>query len=319
MRKARWALLLVSAGLLAGCSFPSFPLGQAAAQQAVAIAGAPAIRSLARPSAAPVSQDMTNLKRQLQEYLAGQRGTYGVYISDLATGRSLGINGDMVFPAASTFKLPMSLYILDQIARGRASFDDEIAYAKADFEAGTGLLQHSIKPGQKVKVGRLVELAITHSDNIATQMLLRRFGVQNVYAYMKSLGGKVTHYEPGVVGTTPREMATFMRQAVTGVAAGNPEHREFLMNALEHTVFADRAAEGVPDGVTVAHKIGTLPGVINDVALVEAPEHPFIISVYSVNVGEDAAPEVIARLTGMTYEFLTGESAGSAADRGSAE
>ncbi|HWI66069.1 MAG TPA: serine hydrolase [Symbiobacteriaceae bacterium] len=315
------ALTLSTAIMLAGCSFSGNPVRAAATDAAVAISTSPVVQSLASvgppAQAAPVTAekttaasataapDLNRLRKQLQDYLASQKGTYGVFVLDLATGKSVGINGDMVFPAASTFKLPMSLYILDQAARGKVSLHEKIAYTRADYEEGTGTLQEWIKPGNALTVRELIDLAITQSDNIATQMLLRRFGVQNVYDYMRRLGGKVTHYEAGVVGTTPREMAAYMRNAQGSHVIGNAELRAFLMQSLENTAFDDRTAAGVPDGVAVAHKIGTLPGVVNDVALVEAPEHPFIIAAFSLGVDERVAPAVISEMTKRVYEFLT--------------
>lgn len=250
------------------------------------------------PASAPTvtsSPGLAPLRTQLQQYLSRQTGTYGIYIVDLTTGESVGINSEKVFPTASTFKLPMSLYIYDQAQKGKINLNEKIAYTKADYEGGTGTLQNWIKPGNALTVRELVDLAIIQSDNIATLMLMRRYGWQNVYAYMKALGGTVTHYAPGVPGTTPREMAIYMARARSTV----------LMEPLAHTAFHDRTEAGVPTGVTVAHKIGTLPNVINDVALVEAPAHPFIIAAFSQGVDEAVAPGVITEVTRKVYEFLT--------------
>jgi len=270
---------------------------------------APAVQAVipagpSTPAKAPAS-DLSPLRRQLVEYLSDQDGTYGVYIVDLATGKGVGVNSDKVFPAASTFKLPMSLYILDQVAKGKASLDEKITYSESDYEEGTGTLQDWIGEGDALKVRELIELAITQSDNIATQMLLRRFGVTNVYDYMHALGGQVTHYDEGVIGTTPKEMAAYMRSAQGSSVLKDPKLRQFLIRSLEQTAFEDRTAAGVPDGIKVAHKIGTLPNVVNDVALVEAPGHPFIISAFSVDVDDEVAPAVITEVTRKVYDYLT--------------
>ncbi|HYF91223.1 MAG TPA: serine hydrolase [Symbiobacteriaceae bacterium] len=300
--RRRLALLIAAASLVAGCfgaggQVPDPQTAAASAAKSMLLSGPPA---LARNASAP---DMRTLRKQLQEYLAEQDGTYGVYVLDLASGRGVGINSDKVFPAASTFKLPMVLYILDLVAQGKATLDEAVTYAPSDWEEGTGTLQDWIGVGDRLQVRELIELAITQSDNIATQMLLRRFGVQNVYEYMHRLGGQVTHYDDGVIGTTPREMAAYMRQAQANLIR-DPGLKAFLLEALENTAFADRTAAGVPQGVAVAHKIGTLPNVVNDIALVEAPGHPFIIAAFSVGVDDEVAPSVITEVTRKVYDFL---------------
>jgi beta-lactamase class A len=302
--------LLVAAALLGGCASPlGARTGVTTASELAAASAAPAVESLV-PAGPPMTAivkavDMTALRKQLQQYIDQQSGTYGIYVVDLNSGKGMGINGDLVFPAASTFKLPMALYILDQAAKGKADLDEPIAYLDSDYEEGTGTLQDTIQSGDQYPVRKLLELAITESDNIATQMLLRRFGQANVDDYMHKLGGKVTRFDPETWGTTPREMAMYMKDVQSNGVMKDPKLRAFLMGALEHTAFDDRTAAGVPDGVPVAHKIGTLDGVINDVALVLAPDHPFVISVYSMDVSEDVAPDVIAQMTRMVYNAIT--------------
>lgn len=305
MRLPRWITLAVAATLLTGCAAAAKTIPPALAVEAPpsVLAGPPV------PEPAPVAEpNLTALRRQLREYLAKQDGTYGVYVVDLVTGKSVGINSNKVFPAASTIKLPLALYVLGQVEQGRASLDEPLAYSWTAWEDGTGVLQDWIADGDTLTVRELVELAITQSDNIATNMLLERFGAENVYAYMHELGGTVTHTDEGIPGTTPREMAAFMKDVEFGEALSDAELRTFLRSALEHTAFTDRAAAGVPDGVTVAHKIGTLPGVVNDVALVEVPGRPFIISAFSLDVDDEVAPAVITEITRKVYDFLAASS-----------
>jgi beta-lactamase class A len=310
MRRGYWSACLVVAGLLVGCTALPGVQGNSKMVTATDPVTPPAVEQVTLPSAPPVPAkpivpDMNKLKARLNEYLAEQDGTYGVYVIDLTSGKALGINSDKVFPAASTFKLPMSLYILDLASQGKVDLDEKIPYTDADFEDGTGTLQDTVYEGDQYTVRDLIRLAITQSDNIATHMLLRHFGSQNVYDYMLSrLGGKVTEFDAETIGTTPRDMAIYMRGAQGSRVVKDPALREFLIDCLEHTAFEDRTAAGVPDGVAVAHKIGTLPNVVNDVALVMAPDHPFILSAFSMDVDDEQAPQVIADMTREVYDFL---------------
>lgn len=310
MRPNRWPWVLAAALLLAGCT--TIPGARDTAEAPPALTEetpAPADPTeVAVPEATITIRpgpDMSALRRKIKDYLSQQEGTYGIYVIDLASGKTMGINATKPFPAASTFKLPMALYILDQVAQGKANLNEKLDYTDADYEEGTGILQDSIEEGEQHPVRELLELAITQSDNIATRMLLRRFGLDNVFAYQQKLGGQVSWYDDETLGTTPRDMAVYMRYVQNASAVSDPALRQFLLTALENTAFNDRTAAGVPQGVPVAHKIGTLPNVVNDVALVEAPDHPFIVAAFSTDVSEDEAPEVISEVTRQIYEFLT--------------
>ncbi len=307
-RISRFIIAMLTAAMTAGCatsvvasqSLTILPPKPAAA----ATPAAPAAVTAAVAPAAAKPRDTHPLQTRLAEYLSAQDGTYGVFFIDMKTGNTVGYNSDTVFPTASTFKLPLAMCILDLAAKGRVSLDERLAYSQVDWEEGTGVLQGAVKVGDRYTVRQLVELAITESDNIATNMLVRRFGPQNVYTYMQRLGGKVTHFEAGVPGTTPREMAEYLRAATGSQAVGDKALREFLFGALSTTSFHTRIEAGLPDGVKVAHKIGTLPGVVNDVALVYAPGRQFILAAYSMEVDEETAEAVIARVAEMVYAHV---------------
>lgn len=287
---------------------PSAQPGQPAQAQTPGTPAGPVVPDT-KPAPAPVAApDLNSLQREIAAYLDKQDGTWGAYVIDIASGKATGYNENQVFPTASTFKLPMAMYILDQVEQGKARLDELLTYSADDYEEGTGILQDSVTVGDQFSVNRLIELAITESDNIATNMLLRRFGRENVYAFMKNkLGGKVTQFpDPSygtANGTTPKEMATYMRMAYGNKAITDPKLRQYLLDLLSHTAFDDRAAAGVPKGVKVAHKIGTLPNVCNDVALVYAPKRTFVVAVYSIDVNEETAPQVIADVTRKVYDF----------------
>lgn len=259
--------------------------------------------ALTRPAPVRRPHPLTPLQNDLNDFLRDKAGTYGVYIFDLQSGDSVGIGQGDVFPTASTFKVPMVMYIFDLIAHGRASLTDKLAYADADYEDGTGVLQESVSADDTYPVQQLMELAIRHSDNIATNMLLRHFGRENVYAYMTKLGGHVVTQDNMNV-STPADMGLYLRELFNPQVT-KPEHRDLLLQWMENTDFHDRLEAGLPDGVKVAHKIGTLPNVCNDVGVIFTPRHTLIVSVMSQDAGEDYAAEVIAGISQVTYRSVS--------------
>jgi len=240
------------------------------------------------------------LRDELRNYLAQQKGVYGVYIIDLQSGKTAGINENQEFHAASTFKVPMALYVYHQVAAGKLDPERLLAIAPSHMEGGTGRLQFS-PPGTKKSVDELVRYAIVYSDNVATNMLLGLVGKKAVKDYMRSLGGEVVDGQKNT--TCPEDMAVYMREAVR--FAGASPWGEKLLDHLRHTVYTDRIPYPLPD-VPVANKIGNWPllGAYNDVAYVEHPGRPYIISVFSRGTGSyENAVAVIRRISRTVYQY----------------
>lgn len=254
-----------------------------------------------RPATATKAKSLAPLRAQLAELLGDKDGTYGVEVLQLDDGDSAGVGESSVFPMASTFKVPMDMYIFSLASRGKADLEERLSYEPEDYEEGTGVLQDDAF-GSTYTVRELMELAITQSDNVATNMLLRHFGRENVQAFEKQLGGHEVSQDDTNV-STPADMALYVRQLFNAQVIA-PEHKDLLLSWMSHTAFHDRLEAGLPAGVTLAHKIGTLPGVCNDVGIVFAPKHTYVIAVMSRDVDdEDYAAGVITEVSTLVYNL----------------
>ncbi|HZK18568.1 MAG TPA: serine hydrolase [Clostridia bacterium] len=246
-----------------------------------------------------------SLKKELRDYLNRNAGTYGVYVMDISTGSSFGVNECEVFHAASTVKLPIGLYLLNLVKEGRVSFDDRLVYMEEHFESGTGVLQND-PFGTSYRVNRLLKESIVVSDNVATNMLLGYVGRANVKGFMRNLGGTVVDDFSNT--TCPLDMANYMFEVLL-FTAKEPVLGGMLMDHLYNTEFNERLPASLPEGTLIAHKIGTWPptGTYNDVGFVEHPSRPYIISVLSENVPTAAeAFRVIRYISRLIYDYHSG-------------
>ncbi|HNS71669.1 MAG TPA: class A beta-lactamase-related serine hydrolase, partial [bacterium] len=245
------------------------------------------------------SQKAEMMKQEINEYLATQDGHYGVFYYNIFTNETFGINETEEFVAASTVKVPLNLYLYKKIKDGSVNPEAILTYTKDDFEGGTGIIQRQ-NIGKKYTIKKLSELSITHSDNIATNMLIRYLGMKNVKAYMREIGGSVV--EDGKNISCPKDLGLYMR-VVHNMYETEGELGNQLMNNLLNTQFKDRIQELLPEDIKVAHKIGTQVKVINDVGLVFA-EQPYILAVMSKDVDENVAPGVIADISKKIFDSL---------------
>lgn len=246
--------------------------------------------------------EYSELKSQLGQMLKNQKGTYGVFVIDLNSGKTLGINSQEHFHAASTFKLPMNIYLYKKIAEGSVNPKTMLVYKQAHYEGGTGKLQY--KPvGSSFSIDMLSKYSIIYSDNVATNMLLSYLGKVNVKDYMRSMGGVVVENNQNI--TCPQDMALYMYKLLE-FAGKQPLLANQLIDKLENTIYNERIPKLLPRNIKVAHKIGNWPptGTYNDVGYVQHPENPYIIAVFSKGTsGSAAAYNVIQRVSKAVYDY----------------
>lgn len=253
-----------------------------------------------------LNKKFKDLENRIREFLQKQPGTYGfsLYTQREAGGSqiplNIGYNQNESFKMASTFKVPVNLYLYQQVAEKKLSLDEKLVYSAKFYESGTGSLQYK-KPGGSYSLRQLASLSIRESDNVAVNMLLAKLGKEKVINFMKQLGGTGGPVE-GTPYATPADLAIYMK-GVYDFAQFKPEYGNYLIKDLENTVFQSRIRQGTPANVVVAHKIGNLGGVVNDVGIVYA-HHPYILAIMSKNVDEDKGEETLAQVAKMVWESI---------------
>lgn len=103
------------------------------------------------------------------------------------SGACFAVNGDALFPTASTFKVPVMVEVFAQARAGRFSIHDRIAYAEPARVIGSGVMQ-ALEVGLNPTIQDLLTLMIIISDNTATDILCDLVGLDNVTARMRALG-----------------------------------------------------------------------------------------------------------------------------------
>lgn len=128
------------------------------------------------------------LKKQIEGVIRGVEGEVGVAVKHLESGQELYINGDMHFPMASVFKVPILVEVLAQIKEGKFTLKDEISIQKTDQHLGSGMLSDLEAPGIKLSLRNLITLMMIISDNSATDILLTKVGAENVNQRLRGYG-----------------------------------------------------------------------------------------------------------------------------------
>ena len=139
----------------------------------------------ATPASAPAQETRTfggdpgleRLAAEAARLAEHAQGVVGVAVHHLETGRGFTLNGDVAFPMASTYKVPIAVRILSMVDRGELALSDMIEIGRADvYRTSSAISDLLDDPGLQVSVHNLLELMLQISDNIATDVLMRIAG-----------------------------------------------------------------------------------------------------------------------------------------------
>ena len=217
---------------------------------------------LAQPAAAASSPRLVSLEQQLSALIASQPGNYGVAALDLKTGELISVRGDEPFPMASTVKIAVAANYLAQVEYGRRSLDDRIA-------------------GQSAR--SLIEAMMIHSDNRATDVLIRDLGgPKTLQAWLTQQGITGLRIDRNIAqllsskrdlwdvrdSTTPRAMVELLAKLDSGKLL-RPESRSYLLDVMARCQTGkNRMRALLPSWARVEHKTGTLNGYTSDVGFI---------------------------------------------------
>ena len=116
-------------------------------------------------------------REQILSRLNAVPGKVGFYYKDLVTGERFGLNENDLFESASVIKLPMYAVIMKLSTRRKRGSPKELTFHDWEKKPSCGALQFF--PGDfEVEIGTLCALMITLSDNTATNMFIRHFGME---------------------------------------------------------------------------------------------------------------------------------------------
>lgn len=245
--------------------------------------------------------DYSVLKEDIEKYVSKYEGRYGISFIDIKNQKGFGINDEERYFAASTFKIPLNLYLYKGITLGAINRNDYLVYSKEDYEDGAGIIKDKFSYGKSFTIKELSRLSLVYSDNIAANMIIRLVGKNNVKDYMREIGGVVVEDSNNV--SCPKDMVIYMKE-VYDFYQNNAVLGKELMDSFLNVELKDRIPRGVPKDIMVANKTGNLLGVVNDVAIV-FHDTPYIVAIMTDGVTEDEeANEVIANISKKIYQFM---------------
>ncbi len=234
------------------------------------------------------------LLKMVNNLLQGYRGQAGVYVYDLKKNRSIAINADTVFTTASMVKIPILVGVMDKLNKGTLQYNQELIYNDSFLYAGVDILG-SFKNDEKIELSKVLMLMLTTSDNTASLWLQSLAGTgTRINELMDSLGFKHTRVNSKTPGreaqrtrygwgqTTPKEMATLMKQIAEGTLF-NPEASGKMLRMLGRNYWDENAVSQIPPNVFVASKNGAVDKSRSEVLYVKGQHCEYVFCICTQN------------------------------------
>lgn len=213
-------------------------------------------------------------------------GDTGVYVKNLVTGETWSRGEDVPVVAASVIKIPVMIEAFAQRERGALDFDEIHALKDDERLPSCGTLK-AMHTGIEMTLLDLIKLMIIVSDNAATNIMIRRVGMENVNATLRSLGCEKTTLNrllfdreasrKGIKNfITAGEMGMLLERLYGGQVVSKDADREMLDILLDQRLNGKLPFFIDSMGIDVAHKTGEDDGITHDVGIIYAKE-PLVV------------------------------------------
>jgi beta-lactamase class A len=141
--------------------------------------------------AVPACQRAPTLEQTIGTRLDAVQAQTSLYARHLPSGREIAIRADEPRNTLSVIKIPIMVLAYRDAEAGRLDPDQRYTIRPEDLRRGSGLLQ-TLAPGLAPTYRDLIAQMIITSDNTATDLMIRRLGLERVNQMLAELGFRQT-------------------------------------------------------------------------------------------------------------------------------
>ncbi len=209
---------------------------------------------------------------------------------------------DEIFKSASCIKIAIMIELFRRIDAGQISLNQTYVLKEEDKVPGSGVLQE-LHAGIELTLRDVCYLMISISDNPATNILIDHLGMDAINATIRSLGleksvlgrpmrGRPANADEQENLATPAEFALLVNTILEGTAA-SAESCMAMMEMLRLQSNERRIGRFIPEGTEWGSKTGSYTTVVNDVGFVSTADGPMVVAIFTEDVPDLVAGEVI--------------------------
>lgn len=273
--------------------------------------------------------DIQDLRKSLEREIKESGAEVGLAFKDLESGKSLLIQADVMMHAASLMKVPVMIEVFRRAEQGQFQLDEKIL-VKNEFKSIVDGSLYSLTItddsdddiyqyiDKELSIRELVHRMIMVSSNLATNILIELVDAQNVMRSLEELGAYNMRVLRGVedIKAYERDLnnqtdAMSMMQVMLSLSEGSAcseKACEEMVEILSQQKFRAKIPAGIPDGIRVANKTGSITRIDHDAAIVFPEERrPYVLVVLTRGIdNHEEAESLIAGLSKAIYQRVAG-------------
>jgi beta-lactamase class A len=208
-------------------------------------------------------------------------------------------------PSASIIKIPILVSLYEEVEQGKINLDEYYEIKSEDIVGGSGELQMN-SVSKKVTLKFLSEEMIRTSDNVATNIIIKKIGMGKINNSIKEKGFTNTQLNRLMMDfkaielgkqnyTSPIEINKYLLMLENGEVLSE-NSRKAIIDILKNCADRDAIPKYLPKNILIAHKTGSLDYVRGDAAIIYSPS-PIVLSIFIENfASEEKANIAIAKI-----------------------
>ena len=266
---------------------------------------------------------LNKLVKSINNYVENFNGVAGVSIKDLSTNWYLGINDDLIFPTASSIKIPILLKLIESSEDSKLDLLKNIEITEEMKSRGSGVI-HKMNGTINLTIENLAILMINLSDNTATNLCIDIAGQDDVNKMLEDyefksmrLNRKMQDYTAIKEGrenlSSVKEMNLILEMLDSSNAI-KPEVAKKVLNILSLNK-STPISQPLPENIIVAGKTGGMPGVRCETAIIYLTNRKYILTVMTSYGGNGSSPskqstgehngsDLISEISLQTYKYF---------------
>ena len=267
------------------------------------------------------------LKEQIEAIVAGKKATVGVAVWGPDDLEPLLVNPFEKFPMQSVFKLHLAMLVLHQVDQGKLDLNQSVTVNRAKVLQNTWAPMMKEYQGDEftVPVQQLLQYSVSHSDNVACDLLFELVGGPGVlHDYIQSIGITETavvaneaqmHADDQVQyqnWTSMKGVAQILKKFEQKTLLSETSQALLWKWMVETTTGPERLKGLLPVGTVVAHKTGYSgmkagkTAATNDIGVIMLPDgRPLLVAVFVKDSAESTRSNeaIIAQIAQAAYQF----------------
>jgi len=222
--------------------------------------------------------DRPRLEQVCQAFCDGP-GKRAVIVQDKKDPASrVALGETALFPSASLIKIAIACTAVDTPG---LDLSDSIRVSALDETFYCSILK-AFDPGDDISLKALIGLMLIVSDNPATTGILNAVGPRTVAQWLDDNGLSQSTFSIGFedtyLGAPLRANVTTAEDCLRLLEiVDQTTVYAFIKTLLANNLRNERIPKRLPDHVVIAHKTGTLNGLMHDIAIVESPEAAYYL------------------------------------------